>query len=109
MFVVLCNCPAADDTARTLARSLVEQRLAACVNLLPGVRSVYSWEGKLCEDDEITLLIKTSAERLPALRAAIVDQHPYDLPEIVALPVDVGASLEGYVAWVKKSCVAEPD
>ncbi len=104
MFCVLCNCPAAGDVAPRLARALVERRLAACVNLLPGVRSIYAWQGEVCDEAEITLLIKTSAAQMTALREAIVELHPYDVPEVVALPVDAAASLPAYLNWVQASC-----
>lgn len=98
MRVVLCNCPV--DAGPGIARQLVEERLAACVNLIP-VRSVYVWEGAVQDDAEITLVIKVSEEKLPALRARILELHPYQLPEIVALTVDTGSSHPAYVAWVR--------
>lgn len=104
MLCVLCNCPAAGEVAASLARTLVERRLAACVNLLPGVRSIYAWQGEICDDAEVTLLIKTSATRMAALRAAICELHPYELPEVVALPVDTAQSLAAYLQWVRASC-----
>ena len=99
MVVVLCNCSPAE--APDLARALVVEGLAACVNILPGVRSVYVWQGELCEDEESTLLLKTPPERLEALSERIRLLHSYDTPEIVVLPVDVEASDPRYVAWVR--------
>lgn len=97
--VVLCNCPV--DGAAALARALVEARVAACVNILAGVTSVYRWEGRVCEDAEKTLLIKTTAGRMAALTAAIRDRHPYDVPEIIALPVQSDEGEPAYHAWVR--------
>jgi periplasmic divalent cation tolerance protein len=71
--------------ARTLARGLVEQRLAACVNLVPGLESVYRWKGAIESSHEVLLLVKTAAARLPALEAYLESQHPYDVPECIAL------------------------
>jgi len=86
------------DTARALAAQLVEQRLAACVNILAPCQSVYRWEGKIEDAEEVPLLIKTSAARYAALEEAIRAYHPYELPEIVAVRIDRG--LPGYLAWV---------
>ncbi len=96
--VVLCNAP--PDKAEDIARVLVENRLAACVNILPGVVSLYFWEGKLCRDAEATLLIKTRADLLPALTNAIRAAHPYDVPEVIALPLAAGEGNDAYRAWV---------
>jgi periplasmic divalent cation tolerance protein len=96
--VVLCN--AAPERAKAIARALVERRLAACVNLVPGVVSVYRWEGAVEEADETTLLIKTRAALVPALTAAIRELHDYELPEVVALPIVVGEGNDAYRAWV---------
>ena len=94
--VVLCNCTA--EEARPLARALVEERLAACVNLLPGVTSVYRWEGALQEDEETTLLIKTTTEKYGALATRIQELHSYDVPEILSL--DSAEVAESYARWV---------
>ena len=96
--VVLCN--AAPDRAPALARALVERRLAACVNLVPGVISVYRWKGVVEEDQETTLLVKTRAELVPALTAAIRELHGYEVPEVVALPLVAGEGNDAYRAWV---------
>jgi periplasmic divalent cation tolerance protein len=98
MVVVLCNC--SPDEATGLARALVERKLAACVNILPGVTSVYEWEGAICEDGESTLLVKTPDDRVAALSDAIRELHSYDTPEILVLDVDEARSDPRYVAWV---------
>jgi periplasmic divalent cation tolerance protein len=85
-------------SADLLAAALVTERLAACVSVLPAVRSVYRWQGALEQASEVPLLIKTTAARYGALEAAIRARHPYELPEIVAVPVTHG--LAAYLAWV---------
>ena len=100
VLVVLCNCPDT-ETARKLAASAVEQRLAACVNIIPGVESVYHWQGKIENDTESTLLIKTSGNTFDALREHLQAHHPDELPEIIAVPVVRG--LPGYLDWVRES------
>ena len=87
--------------AERIADALVGQRLAACVNILPGVGSVYRWQGAIERADEVLLLIKTTRERYPALEAALTAVHPYELPELVA--VEAAAGLPGYLAWVGAS------
>ncbi len=98
MRVVLSNLP--PEAADSIASTLVQERLAACVNLLP-VTSIYRWEGKICRDPEVTALIKVRADGVDRLRARLQELHPYDLPEIVALPVDAAGSLAAYVDWVR--------
>ncbi len=93
------------ETARTLATQLVEQRVAACVNILAPCHSVYRWEGKVEDAEEVPLLIKTSAARYAALEAAIRACHPYELPEIVAVRIDRG--LPDYLAWVAEETSAQ--
>ena len=93
----LCTCPDR-DTARTLARALVEARLAACVNLLPGVESVYRWQGAVEEATEVQLLIKTTSGRLAALAARLRTLHPYAVPELIAFEAVGG--LPDYLRWV---------
>jgi len=95
--VVLITAPEGDP-ATSLARALVEERLAACVNVLPGVRSHYRWEGELRDDAEALLVVKTSAERCAALAARVQDLHPYDVPEVLVLPTSGGSA--SYLDWV---------
>lgn len=92
--------------ARALAGVLVEARLAACVNILAPCRSVYRWQGKIEEAEEIPLLIKTTTERYAALEAAIRQHHPYELPEIIAVPPERG--LPDYFGWVAAETSPEP-
>jgi periplasmic divalent cation tolerance protein len=87
-----------ESVAAALAAALVERRLAACVNLVPGVRSLYWWDGALQDDAEVLMICKTDAERLDALTEALQQMHPYDCPEVVALPVAGGA--ERYLSWI---------
>lgn len=94
--IVFCTLPA--DAADRLARLLVEQRLAACVQALPGLRSTYRWAGSVAQADETLLLIKTSAARYTALERTLVAHHPYELPEILA--VDASAGLPAYLRWL---------
>jgi periplasmic divalent cation tolerance protein len=95
--LVLTNVPDA-TAAKALARRLVEQRLAACVNILPGVQSVYQWQGAIEEVSEVTLLVKTVQSRYAELEAAIRAGHPYQVPEIIALPITAG--LPQYLDWI---------
>lgn len=86
------------ETAARIARALVEERLAACVNLVPAVRSIYRWQDRVEDEAEVLLVIKTRAERIDALAARLRALHPYELPELVALPVAAGSA--AYLAWV---------
>lgn len=99
------TCPDA-PTAERIARALVEARLAACVNLLSGVRSVYRWDGDVVVDDEVLLMIKTTSVHLPALRERLVALHPYDVPELIALPVTGG--LPAYLQWIEEATAPAP-
>lgn len=98
--LVITNLPDA-ESARALAVQLVEQRVAACVNIMSPCHSIFRWEGKVDEAEEVPLLIKTSASRYAALEEAIRAYHPYELPEIVAVRIDRG--LPDYLAWVAAS------
>ncbi len=95
--VVLTNLPDR-ASADKLADSLIEKRLAACVNILAPCRSVYRWKDAVQHDEEHPMLIKTTAERYPALEQAIRAGHPYELPEIIAVPIERG--LPQYLEWV---------
>jgi periplasmic divalent cation tolerance protein len=97
ILLVMTNLPDA-ATARLLARTLVEARLAACVNIIPGVESVYRWQNQIEESTEVTLMIKTTSQAYRQLETALRSAHPYDLPEIIALPLAEGYS--PYLHWV---------
>jgi periplasmic divalent cation tolerance protein len=91
--------------AETIARALVEERLAACVNILPPIRSIYRWEGKVADDQEWLLFIKTRAQRFSAVEARVKALHSYQVPEVIALPIVQGA--EGYLRWLLENA-SEP-
>ena len=97
--VVLCTFPDLDQ-ARQIGAALVERQVAACVNLLPGVESIYRWEGKVERAGEVLAVIKTT--HYPELEAAIRELHPYEVPEILALPIVAG--LAEYLKWMGESC-----
>ena len=97
VLLVLTNAPDR-DTAERIAVSLVTDRVAACVNILPGCTSVYRWQGKLERADEVPLLIKTTRETYARMETELRKLHPYELPEIVAMPVTAG--LPAYLDWV---------
>ena len=100
--LILCLCTVPDGaTGRRIAHHLVESGLAACVNRIPGVVSVYRWEQEVQEDDEELLIVKTRTGRLEDLVAAVRQIHPYELPEVVAVPVTGG--LEDYLDWLRVS------
>lgn len=98
MRVVLCTCP--PEFASEIARTLVTERLAACVNILPAVRSIYQWKGELCDDNESLLVIKTRAERLEELTARLLRCHPYDIPEVIALQICPGEGNPLFLKWL---------
>ena len=98
--VVLVTAPSA-DVAATIARTLVEERLAACGNVLPGIRSIYRWEGKVQDETEVLLLLKTQRGRFAELRDRILALHPYEVPEVIALPVEAGS--DAYLDWIAQA------
>lgn len=98
ILIVHCSC-APDGSAEKIAKALVYERLAACVSVLPGMRSTFRWQGETHTDDEVLMLIKTTRERYPAMAARLLELHPYELPEIIA--VDVSAAHAPYAAWVE--------
>jgi len=95
--LVIANCPD-EACANRIALAVVEAGLAACVNLLPRVQSVYRWQGAIESASEVPLLIKTTAGRYTELETAIRELHPYDVPEIIALPIAQG--LPAYLDWL---------
>jgi len=98
MRVVFCTCPAA--ISKDLAHTLVGERLVACVNIVPGLTSIYHWEGKVCEDGESLLIMKTRATLIEKLTARIIELHPYDIPEVIALPLAAGEGNPAYLTWL---------
>lgn len=92
------------ETAMRIAKALVDARLAACVNVLSPCRSVYRWQGQVEEADEVPLIIKSHPSNYAALESRLLELHPYDVPEIIALPVSEG--LVAYLSWVRDSSVA---
>ena len=98
--VCFCTCPDL-STAQRIADTLVSDRFAACVNLLPGVRSVYRWQEAVQHDDEVLLLIKTTLDRVDALSEQLASLHPYELPELVA--VEVAGGSQPYLDWLAQT------
>ena len=98
--LVLSTVGSAEDAER-IARALVERGLAACVNVVPGLVSVYRWQGRVEREAELLLLIKTRTETFEALREALVALHPYDVPEVIALPIENGHA--AYLAWLDEN------
>jgi len=104
LHVVLCTVPD-HDTAENIARTLVTERLAACVNIVPGVTSVYRWEDAIEREQELLLLIKTSQTAWPLLEQRIRGLHPYELPEIIAVPLINGQA--DYITWLNNSLITK--
>jgi periplasmic divalent cation tolerance protein len=98
--VVLCTVGSAGDAER-IARAMVEQAHAACVNVVPGVSSFYRWKDEIARDAEWLLVMKTTATRFEALREALVEMHPYDVPEVIELPIERGHA--PYLEWIDAS------
>jgi periplasmic divalent cation tolerance protein len=104
--VVLCTVGSAEDAER-IAGDLVERGLAACVNVVPGVTSFYRWKGETARDSEWLLVMKTTVGRFEALREALVELHPYEVPEIIALPIERGHT--PYLEWIDESVSRRED
>ena len=102
IFIVVSNSP--PERAREIARALITGRYAACVNIIPKVQSVYTWDGALWEDEESTLLIKVSSERLDRCVEALVELHPYDVPEVISMLIDERGAHLPYLDWVRAQC-----
>lgn len=90
-----------ENEAAMIARSLVEARLAACVNIIKGIRSIYTWQGRIEDDSEVLMIAKTQHALLDALTAKVRELHSYDVPEVIALPVTGGS--EDYLKWLRES------
>jgi periplasmic divalent cation tolerance protein len=102
--IVLVSCP--DTNSKSIATSVINAQLAACVNIIPKVESIYFWEGKLCEDNECLLIIKTTSSCLIKLTELIKELHPYEIPEIISLPIENGYN--PYLNWIHSSCKTLP-
>ena len=98
--VALVTAPTPEKAAE-IAHTLIEERLAACGNVVPGIRSIYRWEGKVQDDAEALLVLKTERRLVPALKARLPEIHPYQVPEMLVLPVEDGLAL--YLEWVAAS------
>ena len=98
--MVLCTCPD-EQVASTIADKLVEEGMAACVNIMPGILSVYQWQGDVEHGNEVLLIIKTRQECYMELEDTILQLHPYELPEIIAVSIERG--LSGYLEWIDRS------
>ena len=97
--LVLCTCPD-QKSAQSIAEILIDQHLAACVNILPGVKSIYSWQGKQETAQELLLVIKTTKNVYETLEKTIIELHPYELPEIIAVNIEAGNA--GYLDWISE-------
>lgn len=91
------------EIAERLAEGLVRERLAACVNIIPQIRSIYFWEGEVRRDEELLLLIKSRSERRDALFAYLAEHHPYDVPEVIALPITSGSA--SYLRFIETNTI----
>ena len=96
--VVMLSTVGTEEKARSLARSLVERNLAACVNILPGATSIYRWKGEVEEASECVLVIKTTNDNLPAIESLYRTEHPYELPELIELKISAGK--REYLDWI---------
>jgi periplasmic divalent cation tolerance protein len=104
--LILTNLPD-QQSANALARRLLEQGLAACVNIMPPVQSIYRWQGVIEEATEVSVMIKTTVARYDALQQAIMAVHPYEVPEIIAIPIRAG--LPAYLDWLQKETSGDED
>lgn len=93
-----------EDLGLKIAKSLVEKKLAACVNMIPQIRSIYSWQGEICDDKELLLVVKTKPSAFDNLKEEVVKLHSYDVPEIIMLPIEAG--LRDYLQWMDNNVVS---
>lgn len=98
--LVLTTCQT-NDTAEKIARHLVDNKIAACINVIPNITSYFNWKDEAITENELLLLIKTSVDRFPTVKQKIITLHPYELPEIIAVPIQDG--LKDYLHWIKES------
>ncbi len=103
--IVVLITAGSNEEARKLAQGLVENKFAFCVNIVPGIESVYHWEGKIHNDAELLMIVKTRQETFDALKNWVVEHHSYDVPEVIALPITagLGAYLKGIDNWMKNA------
>lgn len=94
-----------EDEATNIAKTLVEERLCACVNIVPKIRSIYRWEGKICDDQEVMLIAKSTSSLAPAIVERVKALHSYDTPEVICLPVASGSN--DYLGWINQSVKPE--
>ena len=104
-FVIVLTTFPADGDAALLARTLVEERLVACINILPVMESVYRWEGRIDQSSERQIVMKTVRERVEELKRRLEELHPFDVPELLVVPVSGGG--DRYLAWVRESVAAQ--
>ncbi|MEJ5300629.1 MAG: divalent-cation tolerance protein CutA [Thermodesulforhabdaceae bacterium] len=104
-FIIVLVTVGKADEAVTIARTIVEEKLAACVNIVPTIRSIYFWKGEVCDDQESLLIIKTRAGLFDRLKAKIVELHSYEVPEIIAVRLHAGH--EPYLSWVLENTTLE--
>jgi periplasmic divalent cation tolerance protein len=103
--IVFVTAGTSEDAAR-IAETLVDERLAACVNIVGPIRSIYRWQGEICRDDERLLVIKTTRERYAALEGRVREIHPYEVPEVIALPIERGSA--PYLDWLSAAVDRKP-
>ncbi|MDB4905659.1 MAG: CutA1 divalent ion tolerance protein [Gemmatimonadetes bacterium] len=96
--IVVLTTVASDEEAAKLVRALLERRLIACGTMFPGARSMYRWQGKIADEKEVVIMLKTRSARLDSLRSAFAELHPYKVPELLAMPVAAG--LDKYLDWI---------
>lgn len=94
------------EEAERIAEELIKDRLAACVNIIPGLTSIYRWKGEICKEKEILLILKTVESLLPRLKELVLKLHSYELPEIISLPICGG--FEKYLQWIEEECQQKP-
>jgi periplasmic divalent cation tolerance protein len=103
-YIMVFNTCNSEEIASSIAETLVNDKLAACVNIVKGVESVYQWQGKIEHEQEILLIIKTRQSLFPQLEQAIQELHDYELPEIIAVPVEIGE--KNYLNWIQSATLA---
>ena len=100
-YVLILSTVGKKEDAQTIANHLVSNRTAACVNIIPNLESVYTWENKLCQENEFLLMIKTTANNEINVYEYLLDVHPYDTPEIISLPIQNGS--KAFLKWIRES------